>query len=779
MRASGINAVRTYTVPPRWLLDLAQKNGLRVLVGLAWEQHVAFLDDATRVRSIHARVREDVRKCAGHPAVLGYAVGNEIPASIVRWHGPPRVERFIESLYHLVKDRDPSRLVTYVNYPTTEYLQLPFLDLICFNVYLEAQEQLEAYLARLQNLAGEKPLLLAELGLDSRRNGTCKQADVLSWQLSSAFAAGCAGAFVFAWTDEWHRGGAEIEEWDFGLTNRERIPKPALTAVRKAYAGVPFPPGAAQPRVSVIVCSYNGARTIRECCEGLLELDYSNYEVIVVDDGSRDTTAAIATEYGFRVIRTMNRGLSHARNVGMRAATGEILAYIDDDTRPDPHWLTYLAETFQNTSHAAVGGPNLAPPEDGTVAECVANAPGNPTHVLFSDTEAEHIPGCNMAIRKSCLEAIGGFDPQFRIAGDDVDVCWRLQERGWTIGFHPAAVVWHHRRNSLRAYWKQQTGYGNAEALLQNKWHQKYNAVGHFTWAGRVYGKGLREPLRARPDKIRYGTWGSALFQSVYQPAPGGWGWLPLLPEWYLVISALAGLTALGLVWQPLFGFGVLLVAAMALLLGQAARAASLAHFDAARYSRRRRRLLRSLTFVLHLVQPLARLWGRRVRARRLPRVRSAVARRVRGIEHLRATLPFSRVMTLWREKWQAPEERLETMERALRAQHVVVVRGNEYARWDIKVRAGLFGTARLLTTVEEHGAGKQLIRCRLWQQPTRSGFLLPLFFLGLAVGAAMDHVLIASALLGIMAFVLAAQTFWQGSLALQAFEHALEQLEG
>jgi hypothetical protein len=129
-----------------------------------------------------------------HPAVLMFALGNEIPASIVRWHGSPRVEQFIERLYHTAKEQDPSKLVTYVNYPTTEYLHLPFLDLFCFNVYLEAQTQLEAYLARLQSLAGEKPLLLTELGLDSRRNGMGNQAHTLSWQLPTAFAAGCAGA---------------------------------------------------------------------------------------------------------------------------------------------------------------------------------------------------------------------------------------------------------------------------------------------------------------------------------------------------------------------------------------------------------------------------------------------------------------------------------------------------------------------------------------------------------------------------------------------------------
>src|SRR5205085_8171286 len=171
------------------------------------------------------------------------------------------------------------------------------------------------------------------------------------------------------------------------------------------------------------VCSCNGQRTLHECLAGLLQLDYPNFEVIVVDDGSTDQTASIARALGFTVISTENGGLSQARNTGLAAATGEIVAYIDDDARPDPHWLTYLATTFLTTNHAAVGGPNLAPPGDGPIADCVANAPGGPVHILLSDQEAEHIPGCNMAFRTDCLRAIGGFDWQFRISGHDVDAC--------------------------------------------------------------------------------------------------------------------------------------------------------------------------------------------------------------------------------------------------------------------------------------------------------------------------------------------------------------------
>src|SRR6266511_4655774 len=153
MAESGINTVRTYTVPPRWLLDAAADNGLRVLVGVPWEQHVVFLDDRSRTRSIECRMKEGVRSCAGHAAVLGYSVGNEIPAPIVRWHGRRRVERFLGRLYEAAKEEDPDALVTYVNFPSTEYLELPFLDFLAFNVFVEERESFSAYLARLQNVA--------------------------------------------------------------------------------------------------------------------------------------------------------------------------------------------------------------------------------------------------------------------------------------------------------------------------------------------------------------------------------------------------------------------------------------------------------------------------------------------------------------------------------------------------------------------------------------------------------------------------------------------------
>ena len=145
IKANGLNAIRTYTTPPRWLLDIAQRHGLRVMVGLSWwEQHLASLNDGKRVPSIKEHVRAGVSACVDHPTVLCYVIGNEIPAPLVRWYGRRRVERFLKELHQTVKTEDPEGLVTYVNYPTTEYLELPFLDLVSFNGYVEEQQRLEA-----------------------------------------------------------------------------------------------------------------------------------------------------------------------------------------------------------------------------------------------------------------------------------------------------------------------------------------------------------------------------------------------------------------------------------------------------------------------------------------------------------------------------------------------------------------------------------------------------------------------------------------------------------
>lgn len=733
MSRNGINAIRVYSVPPKRLLDAAASAGLRVMVGLPWAQHVNFLDEPGMADSIEKSVRGGVRRCAGHPAVLCYAVGNEIPAGIVRWLGRKRLERFIARLCRAVKAEDPQALCTYVNFPTTEFLELPFLDLFCFNLYLELQPQFEVYLARLQSLAADKPLLMAEIGLDSRRNGEEEQARSLAWQVRSTFEGGGAGIFVFSWTDEWHRGGCEIEDWNFGLTRRDRSPKAALSAVKHAFDEMPFAADIKWPKISVIVCTYNGGATLRETFEQLQRLDYPDFEVIVVDDGSTDGGADEAESYGYRLIRTHNAGLSSARNTGVHAAHGELVAYLDDDAYPDPDWLKYLALSFLREDYVGVGGPNIPPPGDGWIADCVTNSPGGPIHVLLTDREAEHIPGCNMAFRKSALLAAGGFDERFRTAGDDVDICWSLQKLGGKLGFSPAAVVWHHRRNSIRKYWKQQLGYGRAEALLEQKWPEKYNAAGHVSWAGRVYGNGFFTVVR-RAGRIYGGTWGSAPFQRLYQPVPSTLSGLILMPEWHLIVALLSLLTLLGLSWKPLFLAAPLMLAAFGMPLVHAI--ASSLHARFADHPKKRWAQLRSRSVIawLHLVQPIARLIGR-VRWGLTPWRRTTASS---------LSIPATHFFTLWTEVWCSAEQRMCDLEAALKAEGAVVHRGGGFDNWDLEVCGGLLGSARLKMVVEEHGQDRQLARLRVSPRYGWISFAFAATLGILAIAAAHAHAQIA-----------------------------------
>jgi hypothetical protein len=323
--------------------------------------------------------------------------------------------------------------------------------------------------------------------------------------------------------------------------------------------------------------------------------------------------------------------------------------------------------------------------------------------VLLTDEIAEHVPGCNMAFRRSRLAAIGGFDPLYRAAGDDVDVCWRLQEKGWTVGFAAAAMVWHHRRATVRRYWRQQIGYGKAEALLERKWPKRFSALGHMSWSGQIYGRGLPRPAIASRPRIYQGTWGLSPYQGLYRPAPNHFLSIALTPEWLLVAAALLALGVTGFVVPP-FGWAFALLAIMAAIsVTQALRGAT-----EAKYLVRARDLplhakVRSfcLIFFFHLLQPAARLWGRLKHGLTPWRRRGAYS----------LPRPANLATSIWSETWRPTEEWLRDVERELEKTDAVAARGGDYDDWDLRVRGGLLANARLSMAVEDHAGGKQLLR--------------------------------------------------------------------
>lgn len=707
MTELGANCVRTFTPPPDWLLDRAAAYGLRVITGIPWAQHICFLDSARTGAEIRSSIERAVKASKDHPAVFAYLVGNEIPPDIVRWYGPKRVRAFLHELFVTAKTADPDAFVSYANFPSTEYLEIDSGDFLSFNVYLHREADFRRYLSHLHNLAADRPLVLTEIGIDSIREGRDAQAKNLSWQLRAGLHTGMAGTVIFSWTDDWHAfsgpEGFQVEDWAFGLVDRQRRRKPAFWAVKKYYDGGLPPPLLAYPKVSVIVCAYNAERTMDRCLASLEKLNYPNYEVIVVNDGSTDATRKICEGYDYiRLISQENQGLSGARNVGLRASTGDIIAYTDSDCMPDPDWLTYLVACFQSSDFAAVGGPNLPPPDDSLVASCVAVSPGAPTHVLLDDEVAEHIPGCNMAFRREALEAISGFDPIFRAAGDDVDLCWRLQNKGHKIGFSPAAVVWHFRRNTLRDYLKQQRGYGKAEALLYFKHPYRFNMLGQSRWFGRIYGDISTFLLSLQP-RIYSGVFGRGLFQTLYQPPASLLSYVPLTLEWNLLS---VGLLLCAFSFGGYFWLGSI---ALGLTLTRCLASALKARVDSRFSGPRATLLVTLLIFLGPLVRALERYRWRMHRFREVKPVSPNGAVQPPRV----AWLERAFYLAYWNEAGQEKESLLHGVTETLLARKYLIALDEGWSRWDLEICQSLWAKAQILVAVENHGGPKRLLRVR------------------------------------------------------------------
>ncbi len=735
MREAGINTVRIYTAPPGYLMDEAERQNIRLIVGLTWMQHVCFLDDPQLVKQIREEIGKGVRACADHPAVFAFAIGNEIPAQIVRWHGVRKIEEFLKRIYDDVKSIAPHIPVTYVNYPPTDYLDLSFLDFVSFNVFLHREEDFKAYISKLHNIAGNRPLVLTEIGLDSIRHGEDEQSRFLSWQIREAYQGGAAGVCIFSWTDDWHRGGNRVTDWAFGAVDIDRIPKLAYSAVKSSFLKVPFDDETRGdwPKVSVVICAYNAANTIQDNLDSLSRLNYPNYEVIVVNDGSQDQTAGIIAKYPFKIISVPNGGLSAARNLGWRAATGEIIAYTDADTRVDPDWLSYLVQPFLNTDAVGVGGPNVVPEDDEWVAQCVARSPGGPTHVLLNDTVAEHIPGCNMAFRRRALAEVGGFDPIYTKAGDDVDICWRLQEQGWHLAFSPSALVWHHHRNSVKAYWRQQVGYGEGESFLEHRHQEKFNERGMTRWQGRIYSH-LPAYRSLFKSVIYHGRWGSAAFPSVYQRVMDNWKCLPLMVEW----QAATAFTLIGAVFMPrmlvLTTLMMAVTAGRCLSHARSTKIDDLGNIDSL-HTRIKYRLM--IAF-LHYIQLWARFRGR-IKGYFSPNVNTPdEAPRLSPVDALR--LLFYRLdVTYWDTHYTLIENFLLMFRRAGETTLAPVRCDNGWQHdYDLHVHACRTCSFKIKLTAEDHGGFKRLFRMRI--KLHRSWRFVTTAVMAMAFGAYVLH---------------------------------------
>ncbi|MGH7949657.1 MAG: glycosyltransferase, partial [Candidatus Binataceae bacterium] len=501
------------------VLDLAAHAGLPSLIEIKIDP--ADVRDPDRWRGAVSRAAHLANILRGRPALLGYLVDCALNQDELRAIGLERTRRRLRYLLSVLKQRDDRIMVALRHRAATCALMLVDEDFIYADVPAVSPAELRNYVIGLHNLAESRPVVLEFAEASPQQD----QAVAL------AFGTGAAGVVAppvpakIPTSQDWL--GAKL------LRASDLMPFVTLNGA--------CPPGPSRtPMVSVVVCAYNAERTMRACLESLRHIAYPNFEVVIVDDGSRDRTAEIASEFPeFRLIRQPNKGLALARNVGLHAARGEIIAYTDSDCVVDPHWISIMVRAMEEGGFDGCGGPNYAPHEEGRIQGCVAASPGAPSHVLVADDRAEHLAGCNMMFTKAALVKVGGFDARFSTAGDDVDMCWRLIDAGCTLGYSPAAFVWHYRRNTITAYYGQQKGYGRAEAMLFELYPERFNGLSQIKWRGTIPGLARTIPGGAR-RRIRWSLTHPAAAAAIFDAPLSVAKCLPLTGEWTLVWAIVA-----------------------------------------------------------------------------------------------------------------------------------------------------------------------------------------------------------------------------------------------
>jgi GT2 family glycosyltransferase len=181
-----------------------------------------------------------------------------------------------------------------------------------------------------------------------------------------------------------------------------------------------------------------------------MKLDYPNYEIIVVVDGSTDNTCEVLKKYSnpIKIVEhEENKGLSVARNTGINASDGDIIAFIDDDEVVRSDWLRRLVEAYK-TNHRICGAGGLVYKLNSDKLQhgkMKANKFGK-THGYgrgLTRNEFLILQGGNLSFRKEILDEVGGFDPYFTYANDELDLCIRITQKGYKLVYVPNAKVWH------------------------------------------------------------------------------------------------------------------------------------------------------------------------------------------------------------------------------------------------------------------------------------------------------------------------------------------------
>jgi len=234
-------------------------------------------------------------------------------------------------------------------------------------------------------------------------------------------------------------------------------------------------------RFSIIIPTHNRKETLRRSLSAAIVQDYLNYEVIVVDDGSSDGTGEmVRREFPHvRCIRQEpNRGPAAARNRGIEAATGEIIAFTDDDCLVPPNFLSRLADGYCRYPEAVGVGGYLEAPDALLQTNPFACYEAYVTHQVYQAGPEEYLGGfeCpaggtnSMSYRKAVLLEVGGFDETFPYAaGEDADLKWRVVQRGYRLLYVPVKVT-HLQPYQFRSFWRQYRRHGYGAVHFERKY---------------------------------------------------------------------------------------------------------------------------------------------------------------------------------------------------------------------------------------------------------------------------------------------------------------------
>lgn len=228
--------------------------------------------------------------------------------------------------------------------------------------------------------------------------------------------------------------------------------------------------------VSVVIPVLNASRTLSLLFEALDRLAPAPNEIVFVDNGSSDESLSLLQSFArsradkVRVEQEAKRSAAAARNAGIRAATGDIIAFTDSDCSPDPAWLSHLTAPYREPAVGAVAGRvrGARTPDALGVFGALYTLRLPPTGSRHREwtPRSGGFPTANFSVRRALATDLGGFDESAVVSGEDYDFCARLYARDATVVYAPEAEVTHHHRASIGAMMKQAFGFGRGHAFV-------------------------------------------------------------------------------------------------------------------------------------------------------------------------------------------------------------------------------------------------------------------------------------------------------------------------